>query len=401
MFDWINYSEPSILCGLLTIYLLLIKKNALRSFSDYLLAAFILCQCWTLILFSLVYSENILNYPHLYKSAAPLTFLIAPLGYFYVRSVLFNEVAFKKIDFLHALPFLFFTLNYLPFFASSTVDKLGILTATIEDKNTAITTQLGLLPETVFYIARPIQAFFYLLFQWILLFQFNKAFKVKEVAQQIASVTRWLKVFTLANSTILFSIIFMIILYYSNQSLIEEGQISLVSNYLLSLSFFVICTYLLVNPQILNGLPFVKYKGKKSELLSDELVKVPFIHKNYTKEIAQLEAYFTTSKAYLQPNLSISEVAVATQTPIRELSFLINSYYKQRFSDYLNDMRLAHFLSQVNSATLDQFTIEAIAMASGFAYKSSFYRAFKKKYGSTPTAYLQPHLFAQNEGKTS
>jgi AraC-like DNA-binding protein len=372
----------------LTIYLLLFKKNALRSFSDYLLSAFILCQCWTILLFILVYSENILDYPHLYKSAAPLTFLIAPLGYFYVRSVLFNEVAFKKIDLLHALPFLFVTLNYLPFLTSSTVDKLGVLTATIEDKNIAITTQLGLLPEIVFYIALRIQAFIYLLFQWALLLQFNKAFKVKEVEQQVTVVTRWLKVYTLANSAILFSLIFVIILYFWHQSLLEEGQMSQVPNYLLSFSFFVICTYLLVNPQVLNGLPFVKYTKKKSELLSDELVKEPFIQKNYTKEIAQLEAYFTTPN-YIQPNLTISEVAVATQIPIRELSFLINSFYKQRFSDYLNDMRLAHFLTKMDLATLDIFTIETIALASGFSSKSSFYRAFKKRYKKTPTTYLQ------------
>jgi AraC-like DNA-binding protein len=389
MLGWIDFFfKASILCGLLTIYLLLFKKNALRSFSDYLLSAFILCQCWTILLFILVYSENILDYPHLYKSAAPLTFLIAPLGYFYVRSVLFNEVAFKKIDLLHALPFLFVTLNYLPFFTSSTVDKLGVLTATIEDKNIAITTQLGLLPEIVFYIALRIQAFIYLLFQWALLLQFNKAFKVKEVEQQVTVVTRWLKVYTLANSAILFSLIFVIILYFWHQSLLEEGQMSQVPNYLLSFSFFVICTYLLVNPQVLNGLPFVKYTKKKSELLSDELVNVPFIQKNYTKEIAQLEAYFTTPN-YIQPNLTISEVAVATQIPIRELSFLINSFYKQRFSDYLNDMRLSHFLTKMDLATLDIFTIETIALASGFSSKSSFYRAFKKRYKNTPTTYLQ------------
>ena len=402
MLEWIDFFfKASILCGLLTIFLLLFKKNALRSFSDYLLTAFILCQCWTILLFILVYSESILDYPHLYKSAAPITFLIAPLGYLYVRSVLFNEVAFKKMDFLHALPFLFFSLNYLPFFASSTESKLAILNATLLDRNEAETTQLGLLPESFFYVLRPVQTLIYLLFQWALILQFNKAFKVKEVEQQVTVVTRWLKVYTLANSAILFSLIFVIILYFWHQSLLEEGQMSQVPNYLLSFSFFVICTYLLVNPQVLNGLPFVKYKEEKSELLSDELVKVPFIHKNYTKEIAQLEAYFTTSKAYLQPNLSISEVAVATQIPNRELSFLINSFYKQRFSDYLNDMRLAHFLNEVNATTLDQFTIEAIAVASGFGYKSSFYRAFKKKYGSTPTAYLQPLLSAQNEEKSS
>jgi len=343
-----------------------------------------------------VYSESILDYPHLYKSAAPITFLIAPLGYLYVRSVLFNEVAFKKMDFLHALPFLFFSLNYLPFFASSTESKLAILNATLLDRNEAVTTQLGLLPESFFYVLRPVQTLIYLLFQWALLMQFNKAFKVKEVEQQIIVVTRWLKVFTLANATVLFSLVFLILLYLSVPNIFAD-LISLIPNYLLSFSFVVICAYLLVNPQVLNGLPFVKYKEKKSRLLSDTVVQVPFIHKNYAKEIAQLEAYFANSKAYLQPNLSISEVAVATQIPNRELSFLINSYHKKRFSDYLNDMRLSHFLDQVDAATLDQFTIEAIALAAGFSSKSSFYRAFKKKYGSSPSAYLQPLLSPANE----
>ena len=397
MLEWIDFFfKASILCGLLTIFLLLFKKNALRSFSDYLLTAFILCQCWTILLFILVYSESILDYPHLYKSAAPITFLIAPLGYLYVRSVLFNEVAFKKMDFLHMLPFLFFTLNYFPFFASSTESKLAILNATLLDRNEAVTTQLGLLPESFFYVLRPVQTLIYLLFQWALLMQFNKAFKVKEVEQQIIVVTRWLKVFTLANATVLFSLVFLILLYLSVPNIFAD-LISLIPNYLLSLSFVVICAYLLVNPQVLNGLPFVKYKEKKSRLLSDTVVQVPFIHKNYAKEIAQLEAYFANSKAYLQPNLSISEVAVATQIPNRELSFLINSYHKKRFSDYLNDMRLSHFLDQVDAATLDQFTIEAIALASGFSSKSSFYRAFKKKYGSSPSAYLQPLLSPANE----
>jgi AraC-like DNA-binding protein len=397
MLDWIDFSKASILCGLLTVYLLLIQKNALRSFSDYLLTGFILTQCWTILLFSLVYSESILDYPHLYKTAAPITFLIAPLGYLYVRSVLFNEVAFKKIDFLHALPFLFFTLNYLPFFVSSTESKLEILSAIASNKNTVISAQIGLFPESFFYLFRPLQVFIYLFFQWLLILHFKTTFKVKQVEYQIRHVIRWLKVFTLANTLILLGFVIIYALYLSREILFDDHLLSSIPNAILSISFFVITTYLLLFPQILNGLPFVKYTEKKSELLSDELVKVPFIHKNYAKEIAQLEAYFASSKAYLQPNLSISEVAVATQIPNRELSFLINSYYKQRFSDYLNDMRLSHFLAQVDAAALDQFTIEAIALASGFSSKSSFYRAFKKKYGSSPSTYLQPLLSSTNE----
>jgi AraC-like DNA-binding protein len=401
MLDWIDFSKASILCGLLTNYLLLFRKNALRSFSDYLLTGFILAQCWTILLFSLVYSGSILDYPHLYKSAAPITFLIAPLGYLYVRSVLFNELRFKKIDFIHALPFLFFSINYLPFFASSAHYKLSILSYTLTDKNAALTTQLGLIPESFFHIVRIFQLLFYLFLQWIILFRFNKKIKNKEVELQIQRVIQWLKTFTVANSLVLLSFFIIVGLYLTKEIIFEEQWLSDIPNAILSLSFFVISTYLLVDTPVLNGLPFVKYTEKKSELLSDEVMKVPFIQKNYKKEIALLDAYFASSKAYLQPNLSISEVAVSTQIPNRELSFLINSYYKQRFSDYLNDMRLLHFLSQVDANSLDKFTIESIAVASGFAYKSSFYRAFKKKYGSTPTAYLQSHIAAQNEGKAN
>jgi hypothetical protein len=200
-------------------YLLLFKKNALRSFSDYLLTVVILTQCWTVLLFVLVYSESILDSPHLYKTAAPITFLIAPLGYFYVRSVLFNEVAFKKIDFLHAIPFLFFTLNYMPFFVSSTESKLAILTAIDSDKNTVISAQIGLFPELFFYLFRPLQVFIYLFFQWLLILQFKTTFKVKQVEHQIRHIIRWLKVFTLANTLILLGFVLIYALYLCFNSL--------------------------------------------------------------------------------------------------------------------------------------------------------------------------------------
>jgi AraC-like DNA-binding protein len=85
-------------------------------------------------------------------------------------------------------------------------------------------------------------------------------------------------------------------------------------------------------------------------------------------------------------------VAVETKIPSRELSYIINNYYEKRFNDYLNEMRLQHFLSKVNTQTLDSFTIEAIALESGFTYKSSFYRAFNRFYSCTPSAYFENRL---------
>jgi AraC-like DNA-binding protein len=122
---------------------------------------------------------------------------------------------------------------------------------------------------------------------------------------------------------------------------------------------------------------------------------VPFIYENYAKEIKSLEKYFTVKKTFLQPNISISQVSVETEIPIRDLSYIINNYYEKRFNDYINEMRCRHFIAKVDKNTLDSLTIEAIAFESGFSSKSSFYRAFNRFYSCTPSEYLESLLKAE------
>jgi AraC-like DNA-binding protein len=389
MFDLLDFMNAGILCGLLTVYILLFKKNALRSYSDFVLSISILCQIWAVLLFLFVFSGSIQQFPYLYRTAAPLTFLVPPLGYLYVRSVLYNEKKWQAYDYLHLLPFLFFLINYMPFFLSSFEYKLEIVAKTIQDKNFGIEKQLGFLPESVFYLFRPIQATLYLIFQWSLILTFNKNNPNQTITDQIKRVTRWLSTFTLASSGFLIAFFIVIFLYFTQDNLFTKSELTLIPNTILGISHFVVFTYLLINPQVLTGLPFIRYKETASSLVDNKTVKVPFILENYSKEIKKLEKYFHTQKTYLQPNLTISQVAVETKIPNRDLSYIINNYYQKRFNDYLNEMRLEHFISKIDAATLDSLTIEAIAFDSGFSSKSSFYRAFNRFYGCTPSEYLE------------
>lgn len=389
MIDLLDFMDAGILCGLLTVYILLFKKNALRSYSDYLLSVSILCQIWAISLFMFVFSGTIQQFPYLYRTAAPLTFLVPPLGYLYVRSVLYNEKRWQSIDFLHLLPFVFFIINYLPFFLSPYDYKLEIVTRTIQDKNFGIEKQLGFLPESVFYLFRPIQATLYIIFQWRLILTFNRNNPNQTISDQIKRVTRWLSTFTLASSGFLVAFFIVLVLYFTQENLFTSSELTLIPNIILVISHFAVFTYLLINPQVLTGLPFIRYKETPSSLVENETVKVPFILENYSKEIKVLEKYFQTQKTYLQPNLAISQVAVETKIPNRDLSYIINNYYQKRFNDYLNEMRLTHFLSQIDANTLDNLTIEAIAFDSGFSSKTSFYRAFNRFYGCTPSEYLE------------
>jgi AraC-like DNA-binding protein len=389
MIDFTDFMDASLLCGLLTVYILLFKKNALRSYSDYLLSISILGQIYALLLFLLVFSGSIQHVPHLYRTAAPVTFLVPPLSYLYVRSVLYNEKKWQGIDFLHLLPFFFFLINYLPFFLSPLDYKIEIVSKTIADKNFGIVKQLGFLPESVFYLFRPIQASIYVIFQWKLILSFNRNNPNQFITDQIKRVTRWLSIFTWASTGILVAFFITIVLYFTQENLFSSDELTLIPNTILAVSHFVVFTYLLINPQVLTGLPFIRYKETKSTIIENEMVKVPFIYENYAQEIKSLEKYFTFKKTFLQPNISISQVSVETEIPIRDLSYIINNYYEKRFNDYINEMRCQHFIAKVDKHTLDSLTIEAIAFESGFSSKSSFYRAFNRFYSCTPSEYLE------------
>ena len=396
MLDLIDLSQAGILCGLLSIYVLLLKKNALRSYSDYLLSAFIFFQCLAAGAYVLIFTGGILHVPHFFKSTAPLNFLIPPLGFLYVRSVLFNERKWTRKDLLHLVPFALFMVSYSPFFLSSTEVKLEVIAESLLDKNAAVTRPLGLIPEPVFHLSRAAQAIFYLIAQWWLIFTVHKRMKDQAMEIQIQVVHRWLKIFTGANTGILFGFLLVVGLFLFQLDIFEENLVNLLPTVLLGASFFLIGSYLLIYPQVLIGLPFVR-PAPISDLgaMPTEKEERLFNYENYTQEIALLESYFSEKKAFLQPNLTISEVAVATGIPIRELSYLINSYYKKRFSDYLNEMRVHYFLAQVDRSSLDILTIEAIALQAGFSSKSSFYRAFKRFYGCTPSEHLQSPSFSQ------
>jgi AraC-like DNA-binding protein len=396
MLDLIDLSQAGILCGLLSIYVLLFKKNALRSYSDYLLSGFILFQCWTAGAYVLVITGAILEVPFFFKTAAPINFLIPPLGYLYVRSILFNERKSTSKDLLHLLPFGLFFISYLPFFLSSEEFKLEVISEILRDQNSAITRPVGLISEPVFHLSRATQAIFYLSAQWWLIFTVHKRTKDQAMESQILHVGRWLKIFTGAATGILLSFLVVIGLFLFDRDIFEENLINLFPAVLLGLSFFLIGAYLLIHPQVLIGLPFVRQTPIiKLGASSTEKEERLFNYENYTQEIAHLESYFSETKAFLRPNLTISEVAVATGLPIRELSYLVNSYYKKRFSDYLNEMRVHYFLEQVDRSFLDTLTIEAIALQAGFSSKSSFYRAFKRFYKCTPSEYLQSPSFSQ------
>jgi AraC-like DNA-binding protein len=382
----------SVFCALLTVYVLLFKKDALRSYADYLLATFFVFQAWAVIIYLLIYSGWITNVPHFYKTAAPFNFIFPVLTYLYVRAVLYNEKGFSRKDIWHLMPFVIFIINYLPFFILPTQIKLDIVNATTKDLNQAYKYQAGYIPEELVYLFRIFQTLVYLVFQWRLIINYKKNNNNALIENQINAIVKWLKIFTWASTLFVIAFIGLTFLAITFNTINVQGILNYTPGLFISISFLVISSYLVTHPGILDGLPFIKYKEGEKNVLNEDVEKVPFIEENYSNEIEMIDAYFISDHPYLKNNFSICHLSVALAIPIRDISYIINNYYGMRFTDFVNSHRIKHIIEKYNESYLDKFTIESVALDAGFSSRSNFYKSFNKLYKMTPLEFFNDHI---------
>ena len=379
----------SFFCALLSVFLLLFKENAYKSYANYLLSIYFIFTIACIGVYLLVFTGLINKVPYLYKASGPLNYLTPVLSYLYVRAVLFNEKRFTYKDLPHLIPFLILFVSYIPYYILPIAEKAIIVKSIVNDMSMADKYNFGFIPEKLFFIFIPIQTTYYVILQWRLLFQYKKNNKRIEVQNQLNIVIKWIKIFTASSSLFVIGYFILIILALNSPSFFYTPAGMIIPGLCLSISFFIISSYLLINPYVLSGLPFIKYKEIESDLLNNELREVPFIETDYSKEIKLIDDYFLEKQSFLKQGLNISMVAVELNIPVRDLSYIINNYYTTRFNDFINKYRVDYILSKVGMAQLDIYTLEALSKEAGFSHKSSFYRAFKKIHNVTPLEYLQ------------
>ena len=378
----------SIFLVFLTIYMLLFTKNAAKSYADYVLSFLLLVHCWSVILFLILYSEYILLFPHVFKTGLPLNFLIAPFSYLYVRAVLLNEKKFQKRDVIHLIPFFIVLINYIPFYLLPVNEKVTVIQNSLNYWPDTFKYQAGFLPENFSILFRLILAIIYLVLQWNLILSYKKVHKESSIQIQISNVLKWLKLFTITSTVIFFGIIGFMLTVFFLPSYYNDDLLMQIPSLLVSVGFFVMAAYLLTHPEILSGLPFVKYKEVPSDVINDKSYMFPYINEDYKLEMERIVDYFKTEKPYLNKDLNINQVSVALAIPSRELSFIINNHFGQRFNDFLNKYRIEYITKKINKEYLSNYTIEGIASEAGFASKSTFNLAFKKYHQCTPTEYF-------------
>ena len=126
------------------------------------------------------------------------------------------------------------------------------------------------------------------------------------------------------------------------------------------------------------------YAQVDKESKTTEKESVPELQK-WKKKI---EKIMKEQQPYLNPNLSLTDLAQQLSTNTSILSKVINTGFQQNFNDFINSHRVQMMQQKLQASENRQFTLTSLAYDCGFNSKATFNRAFKKFVGLSPKEYL-------------
>lgn len=100
-----------------------------------------------------------------------------------------------------------------------------------------------------------------------------------------------------------------------------------------------------------------------------------------------IEEKINSNQLYLEPDLSLNNVALAVKLSDRLVSQVIRDNTSKNFNDYINSKRISYAMVALANTTKSEKNVLEILYESGFNSKSVFNTQFKKHTGLSPTEY--------------
>ena len=154
--------------------------------------------------------------------------------------------------------------------------------------------------------------------------------------------------------------------------------------------------YLYAEPLLKSLYPLPEFQALVKQVLGEkttfDLAKRKYKKALFEKEELpvyrqKLEQLMKAEKPYLNPNLTLRELAEQVGIPPNQLSQLLNEGFDKNFSEYVNTYRLEIFKAKVADPVNSHYTLLGLAFESGFNSKTVFNSFFKKMMEKTPKAY--------------
>jgi AraC-like DNA-binding protein len=347
--------------GILTTFLLLFMAGVLLSYKtgkrtgNLLLSAFLFANALLIIQF---FTSRLGIIPHqtyynlFYIILRPLYFLIMPLFYLFTLSLCYQEFTLRKNHLFHFTPY---------------------LTAVI---------YLLLSPKSVFFSFHLYRFFLYtLLIAYLILILYSLNRYDKTLRQKFAELKTinfaWLKQLLWGYVAIIMinlgaNIVEQFFIYSANLS--QWLQLSM-----------ILCNFAIITAIVYRSLSVSRFfKGieQKPKYAGSKLS--PYDFSTYKIKI---KTYMEMERPYLNPDISLENLARDLSILPKYLSQVINESYRMNFYDFINSHRIEEFKHLLTQSEHRDKTILELLYEVGFNSKTTFNTFFKKHTRMTPTQY--------------
>ena len=108
-----------------------------------------------------------------------------------------------------------------------------------------------------------------------------------------------------------------------------------------------------------------------------------------TNLFIRLTALMQHEKMYINPNLTLRDLAIRLHTNTRYLSQVINTLTNNNLQYFINQFRVEEAKRKIVSGEFNHLTLYGIGQVCGFKNKSTFYKVFKDVTDMTPKDYIK------------
>jgi len=308
-------------------------------------------------------------------SLISLLMLHGPFLYYYILTLVSDKRNIKKKDLLHLVPFILFNLYILiASFSPAITEKLSMEKLSPDDAPPFL--------FLFFLILTALSGTVYIIFT-IKLFREHDILIFTNFSNSDNIDLYWIKklffifgiIWTaLISVTVIHHIFHMFSIVFCTDGLFLSLSIFVILIAYFGLKQKVIYTAgTIVTPDI-NSKAQTKPSGSRLNIDGEQ----------YSEKLL---SHMELSKPYLNPDLTLPQLAGELSISTHLLSRVINEHFKLNFFDFVNRYRVEAFKERILSPDYDNYSLLGIAFESGFNSKSAFNRVFKQITGLTPSQF--------------
>lgn len=326
----------------------------------------------------------------LFNHLTPLYLLAGPLLYFYVRGVLKDEFSLNYTDGFHLIPAGIQLIAITPYlFTVSFENKAELVQALSDDPTLLGSTEFNWIFSTAQNSIIRLGLFlgYLVVSARLLILHLLRSKPSLGITLQRSVVLRWLLYLHFSITLIIGLYLHFLYRFGQDASYLSESS-TITLQTVIAMIIVLNNLSLLLFPELLFGIPRIPSINMKavSKTQNSAPTGLRFKDQAYFVDLGKrFKSYMKEQRPYLAKDFSLGDAALALNVPQHHLTLCIREIFDDNFTGIRNTYRVKYAHKILTDPQFSHKTIDAISDEAGFTSRTSFYKAFDRQFGISPS----------------